>query len=324
MNTIRQRTPEWHEIRKTGVGSSDAPVIAGVSSWGDTRTLWAEKLDLTAPTIETDRMRWGRLLESAIAEAYTETTGRKVRKVHAVRRHRRHRFMLASLDRVTRTGKRIVEIKTQGFRNDEWGEPGTDEVPDVYRVQVQHQMAVTGYDIADIPVLFGGSAFEVYTVERDERLIDALIKLEAVFWSHVEQRIPPPPNPRIVIERPVRADLLEADEDLRDLIRRGRAARAVVKAAETDSEALDALVKERIGDFSGVVDLASYKRNSPSTKTDWSLVASAFRRGIEASTLDIDAVFPGGLDTIEALFTQTVPGNRPLRYLKEIPDADQD
>ena len=120
-----------------------------------------------------------------------------------------------------------------------------------------------------------------------------------------------------MVARALRQDELSADDYLLDLIRRGRAARDAVRAAEATSDTLDAKVKAAIGDHVAVAGLATYRPNADSVKTDWRLVAAAYRKALEGSPLDNDAVFPGGLDTIESLFTQTVPGNRPLRYLKE-------
>ena len=58
-------------------------------------------------------------------------------------------------------------------------------------VQVQHYLAVTGYEKAYIAVLIGGQKFVWYHVPRDEELISSLIEAEKEFWQCVETKIPP-------------------------------------------------------------------------------------------------------------------------------------
>jgi predicted phage-related endonuclease len=103
--------------------------------------------------------------------------------------------MLASIDRLSKDGKRVVELKTcSAYHQNEWGEPGTDEVPEAYLVQVTHQLAVSGLQIADIAVLIGGTDFRIYTVERSDALIDRLVEIENDFWTRVCHEIPPEPD----------------------------------------------------------------------------------------------------------------------------------
>lgn len=103
--------------------------------------------------------------------------------------------MLATVDAIgippSGGGPRPVEAKTTRWQK-EWGEPETDQAPLPYVFQVQHQLAVTGYNEADIAVLIGGSDFRIYRVQRDEEIIKALIRVESEFWQCVENRVPPP------------------------------------------------------------------------------------------------------------------------------------
>mgnify|MGYP000585458190 CR=1 FL=1 len=45
---------------------------------------------------------------------------------------------------------------------------------------------------ADVAVLIAGQDLQIHRVHRDEELIAKLIELEAQFWWHVENNIPPP------------------------------------------------------------------------------------------------------------------------------------
>ncbi len=57
--------------------------------------------------------------------------------------------------------------------------------------QVQHQLAVTGLQAADVCVLICGQQLKIYRIERDEELIAKLIELERLFWRYVQSNIPP-------------------------------------------------------------------------------------------------------------------------------------
>ena len=100
--------------------------------------------------------------------------------------------MLANLDGICEHpdfGPVIFESKTaSAYKAGEW----EDAIPDEYALQLQHYMAVTGYQGAYIAVLIGGNTFRWKFVERDEELISMLIELESAFWNHVQNCTPPP------------------------------------------------------------------------------------------------------------------------------------
>ena len=185
----------WLAERRKGIGSSDAAAIAGLApeGWGSALSVYLDKLG-QLPERTTEPMRWGTRLEPAIAAAYQEETGVEISQpAPLIVRHPEHSWMLASPDRLA--ADRIVELKTcSAFHAEQWGEPGTDEVPEHYLVQVQHQLAVTGMDLADVAVLIGGQDFRVYTLFRSEALISRLLEIEAAFWERVQQRQPPEPD----------------------------------------------------------------------------------------------------------------------------------
>ncbi|MES7190622.1 hypothetical protein U6W49_12220, partial [Cutibacterium acnes] len=54
-----------------------------------------------------------------------------------------------------------------------------------------HYLAVTGLPYAYIAVLIGGNKFKYKPVERDEEIIQYLIKIESDFWQLVENKTPP-------------------------------------------------------------------------------------------------------------------------------------
>jgi putative phage-type endonuclease len=184
----------WLEARRKGIGSSDAAVVLGLSPYRTPLALWAEKRGLAPPQPETPAMRRGKLLEAHILDEAQELLGCELpsgaRQVFL--QHRDRPWQIATLDGLTVDGL-VVEAKTVGWRSARfWGEPGTDEIPEPYLVQVQHQLAVAGRDEAAVVALIGGSDLHVYRIRRDDRLIDRMTAIEAAFWACVLDAVEPP------------------------------------------------------------------------------------------------------------------------------------
>jgi len=185
-------TPDQLEIRKQGIGGSDAPAVAGVSPWKSPLTLYYEKSGaLPVSQEENEAMEWGNRLEPLIADAYSHKTGRKVRQQLATRFHSQHPHMLCHIDRQIigqPRGPGILEIKASGeFIEKSWDEG----IPDHIYIQVQHNLAVYGYKWASVAVLFGGQKFRYYDVEADNEIIDFLVTIEWKFWQRIKTASPP-------------------------------------------------------------------------------------------------------------------------------------
>lgn len=200
VETKEMERDDWLEVRRTGIGGSDAAAAVGLNPYKSALELWMEKTGRASalrhpdPNDTTEPVFWGSLLEPIVAAAYSRQTGNKVRRVNAVLRHPTVPYMLANLDRevVGAPDVQILECKTAGeFGARFWREGG---VPEYVELQVQHQLAVTGKQAADVAVLLCGQKLEVHRIERDEALIERLIELEGHFWRHVTEDKPPPPD----------------------------------------------------------------------------------------------------------------------------------
>lgn len=176
--------PEQLARRRRGVGASDAASAVGLNPYYSAVELWQEKRGESPPFLGNEATRWGRLLEPAVRQEYAEQTGRVVRLPEDTLQHSTHVFMLCHPDGVTDDG-RLYEGKTARF-GDNWGEPGTDQIPEHYLIQCQHGMLVTGLLLCDVAVLIGGQDFRLYHVEADKALQQSLVDAEAEFWRHVE------------------------------------------------------------------------------------------------------------------------------------------
>lgn len=206
--------------RRAYLGGSDAAAVLGLSPWKSPVRLWQEKHgDIEAEDLtENERVYFGTVLEAFVADEYVRRTGKKVRRVNKILRSKTHPFMCAHLDRIILDGEGILECKTSGSL-DGWGDDGTDQIRDYYFPQIQHYLAVTGRQYADVPVLFYTPTFRVYRVDRDDDYINALVSLEKEFWERVENGEPPRPEENSdasrVWPRVTEGDVFGSEADLR-------------------------------------------------------------------------------------------------------------
>lgn len=183
---------DWLEYRKRGIGGSDASVVCGISRYKSPVELWMEKTNQIPCQEAGEAAYWGTQLEAMVRTEFSKRTGVEVRRVLQLLQSAEYPFMLANLDGVCEhpdLGTCVFEAKTaSAYKAGEWD----DAIPDEYMLQIQHYMAVTGYQGAYIAVLIGGNTFRWRFVARDESLIASLIELEANFWNHVKDGTPPP------------------------------------------------------------------------------------------------------------------------------------
>lgn len=189
-------TAEQLEARDTGLGGTDAAVVAGCHPYKTARELYEEKTGGIVPEdiSDKDAVYWGNVLEDTVAQEYARRTGYKVRRVNQTLKHPEHPFILGHIDRDVACTDRALECKTAGafFNRDAWGESGTDQVPEHYLLQVQHYMGLLPkVNVFDLAVLIGGRDFRIYHIPRDQGLIDALTRLEVKFWRDVEAKNAP-------------------------------------------------------------------------------------------------------------------------------------
>lgn len=181
----------WLEERQKGIGGSDAAAVCGMSPWKSAYQVYQEKIGTIVPQEDNPAMFWGRTLEPVIRQRYADVTGKTVTVPKGILTHPTRNFMLANLDGII-PNDRVVEIKTARSDKD-WGEEGSNEIPDPYMLQIQHYLIITALPVADVAVLFHGQDFRIYEVPEDKELQELMVDKEAVFWDMVQRQLPPDP-----------------------------------------------------------------------------------------------------------------------------------
>lgn len=197
----RDQWLEWRRVN--GFGGSDAPAVLGLSKFKSQTELVLEKRGEIPFKDDTEFFHWRREMEDPILREYGRRTGRMVVKPEHPVKSQEHPFMFTTYDGVVMGAAepgptvfadslRVVQAKTANSKQG-WGEPGTDEVPDDYWIQVQHEMATCGAPVADIPVLFYFSKLEIFTVEADPVFQAELIDQERKLWDMITKTSEMPP-----------------------------------------------------------------------------------------------------------------------------------
>lgn len=193
ISTKNMTRKEWLDFRKNGVGGSDVGVICGINKYKSPLQLWMEKTGQLEPEEAGEASQWGTVMEPIIRNEFANRTGFRVDTVSSILRHPEHKFMLANVDGIVICDdgrKCIFEAKTaSAYKAEQWED---DKIPEEYMLQIQHYMAVTGFDSTYVAALIGGNKFIYKLIERDDELIDMIIQLESYFWDCVENNVPPP------------------------------------------------------------------------------------------------------------------------------------
>jgi putative phage-type endonuclease len=200
--TVCPDEASWLEARRNGIGASEASAVLGENPYQSALSLYCLKLGITEPDdlSKNEAVEWGKKLEDLVAKKYIEETGRTLVDLgrNTLLSHPTAPFMLATLDRIIPSaedqcdqGPGVLEIKTTGAHHaDDWAEG----VPRLAWIQVQHQLAVTGFRWASLAVLLGGQKFRWMDVYRDDAFISEMLEAEAEFWTRVTNEDPPEPD----------------------------------------------------------------------------------------------------------------------------------
>jgi putative phage-type endonuclease len=187
MPELAQNTEEWLKMRKDKIGSSDAPIIMGISPWRTPYQLWQEKLSLTESQIQNKAMSRGHQLEPKALSLVEQLTGLLLSPM--IKFHTQHSWMMASLDAIDVEQKHIVEIKSPGQKDHQIAVSG--QVPEKYFPQLQHQIEVCGVEFA-FYFSFDGEDGILLKVYRDDKYIKNLISKEEQFYEYMQELVSPP------------------------------------------------------------------------------------------------------------------------------------
>jgi putative phage-type endonuclease len=260
---------DWLAMRKADVTSTESAALFGMSPYTTHFELWhAKKTGVGREFQVNERMRWGNRLEAAIAHGIAEEQGWEIKPLKEYMRIPEAR-MGSSFDFVITNlpdGPVHLEIKNVDYLafRDGWIEhdDGSIEAPEHIEMQVQHQMAVSGFKRAFIGAFIAGNRGVVIERERDEDVIAAIKAKVAEFWRTVDAGEEPLPVMPGDAEAVIRLNqyakpgkILDAsgDANIAALVLEYKEAANAEANAKEDKEVAKAKLFEAIGDAEKVL-----------------------------------------------------------------------
>lgn len=238
-------TPEQVELRQSGIGSSDVAALFGMSYQRQPIDVYLEKIGEAEPFAANERTSRGSDLESMVLGWYHEDVGGLSWQRPSTLRRTDRTWHLLTPDAIRGTRVRgprplledpltgalvawpreACEIKTHGWRaGRDYGDEGTDDVPDRVRLQVAWQMS--GLELGQISVvaLIDTHLLRAFPCARDLELEGYLLEEAERFWiEHVLERRPPDPDGTESFKRYIEGrfadtgEVVEATPELLDL-----------------------------------------------------------------------------------------------------------
>ena len=183
---MQQNSDQWTTWRSKGLGSSDAPVIMGVSPWKTPYQLWEEKIGIGKTFQGNFATQRGHDMEPKARAAFELETGFEFNAV--VAEHASYPYIRASLDGFNAELNAILEIKCPG--KDDHALAVSGKVPEKYWPQLQHQLLVTGAKQCYY-YSYDGETGATVIVMPDIPYITTLLQAETAFWDLVMNKMPP-------------------------------------------------------------------------------------------------------------------------------------
>lgn len=241
------------ETRKQYAGSSDAAAICGIDPYRSAGDVYLEKTGQAEGFAGNTNTERGNLLEPVLLTWAEQKLGSPLSRdqmcVDA------SGLLCTNFDALI-GGDASVEAKTATDAM-EWGDEGTDQIPERHVVQAHHGFACRpSLRVCWVPVLLPGYRsldFRMYRVDRNDELADAIAERCGHFMlHHVKLGIPPDDfKPSLEVLKRVRRKLNKVVPIADALVDRYIAAKAAAKQADDDAEEAQAAVIAALGDAEG-------------------------------------------------------------------------
>ena len=288
------------EKRKSYLGSSDVAAVVGVDPFRNASDVWLDKSGRLKDRDSASKAAdMGNDLEDAVLNMFERRTRISLKRSVFLTREDSGFPACANLDAGEYDGpnlRAVVEAKSTSLQ-DEWGD-AVSAVPLRVEIQCQWQMWVGDCELAWVPVLlsqFGRFKFEVYQVERNEKLLGPVVERARWFWNHcvVEDNEPDDVPHLETLKRRSRGeidDVISLPTEVAVAWNDLEGAKQRKVAAETDEEHYKAIVLKGLGDAAAgrLPDgrLITYKEQNGGRHCDFDLLEMELRALGQSSIYD--------------------------------------
>lgn len=295
-------TDYQREQRAKRLTATDMAAVLGLSKYKTPYDVWAIKTGKVPEDYQgSEAADLGLRLQDGLLDLAADRLGEGI--IRNQWRTGDHPHLGATLDAITQTTNEPVEAKTHGLLNaraldmSQWGEDGSDVVPDEHVIQVTVQMIVTSAKAANLIALLSGFGTRLYRIPYIPIIADEIQEKASEFWEkHVQADVPPPaPNgaPMEILKRMPREagksievsdELAEeyaiAHQLLKDAEERADRAKSLVRKVMAESHA--EIATSKVGKFKDGLCAGAMRLNTEAMKEAHpDLVAKFMQRGAD-------------------------------------------
>ena len=257
---------DWLENRLLDVTSTEVSCLFNLNPFKSEFQLYNEKKDKLVVHSDSERMKWGRLLEKSIAEGCAEQQGWDIEPFNIYMTNPDTR-MGSSFDFKITSGDEvgIMEVKNvDGYiYRTKWDDDGNGNItaPPVYELQLQAQLHVSNINWGCIVALVGGNEMKLIMRSRDKEVGQEIETKVKEFWDKVKSGTPPKINYEIDADYVMKnfcntADpslICNADEDIDKLVDKYHTVNRDYNAAKKLKDSVKAQILEKSGGASKIV-----------------------------------------------------------------------
>jgi len=349
---------DFAQFRAKSLGGSDIAAILGLSPYRTAVDVWLEKTGKTVNQADSLPLRFGTFAEDFVASEYELQTQSVLLNYPNAITHPEYDYLGGHIDRyvvqASHDGdapsnasnevlpstielirskrklecignqkiERLLECKTANpFRQQDWGDVGTDQVPLPYLCQSLWYLAITQIEQIDLAVLFGNSDFRIYQIHRDLAIENTLLEKAVHFWEqYVLLDIPPPAqceaDYQALFRKEDSAKSIEAPQDLVNEIQKISQIHERIEKAEGELSQIKQHIMSTMKD-------AQILTHSGSTLATWKTPKASLRldaKAIEQAHPDLVAQFMVANQSTRRLLIKPIKeevSNQSNVYLKE-------
>lgn len=255
-----QELTDFQKETMQGLGGHDMGAILGVHPFKTVHDVYMEKVEGRFSIEMTKPMQRGIYLEPSLVQYACDELQLRAREC-PVQVHPEFKFIRGHPDRFLMDPDSgsgfepvaLLEAKTTRLKAD-WGEEGTDSIPDFILIQINTYLELTGLSVAWIPA---DVAYELrlYKAERNQDVIDAILENGARFWNdHILKKVPPAvdgsDNAGDMLKALYAKDTgleIASDEKIEEMYAEYHQARLVEASAAKDLELRKQLLQKEMG-----------------------------------------------------------------------------
>lgn len=328
-----------HKKRSKGIGSSEIAMLVyledehgdmkPLSPWGGRHTLWRRKTGRDGEQEAKSYMTRGQFMELGLINWYAHDKDIEWKAPKTIR-SKKYPYVVDSCDGLTypKGSKckgdplRCVEAKTSSYwKKDEWGQDGTDEIPDYYLVQsLWHLGAHRPQEmICDVP-MDNGTERKDYHIPFDEEVYLSLVSLAEKFWIDYVKKDKEPPVDSYsetttwlskYLKQRDGMGLLEADDEQVKMLLRYREEALSIKSSEERLDEMREPLMRIIGEHEGITIPGTkqrilWRKSKDRSTINWKNVAEQLAQALHVDgKMNVDQ-----FKELQGIHTKTTEGSR--------------